>query len=161
MPGPSASVRALSGPLGSTAADFRARHASGDSSRTGRTATRGARRREGPPQSTQDVARLLLDRRVIERKRRVDASLGRDSLLEVAGEMARREHEIARARGGRVARQWLRDTRHGDVDPRHGRSIAGSRPGIHSNSLIGLGAPRYHWTDDDRRFAPQDPALAA
>src|SRR5207253_4022656 len=57
----------------------------------------------------------------------------------------RREHESARARGGRVARQWLRDTRHGDVDPRHGRSIAGSRPGIHSNSLIGLGAPRYHW----------------
>jgi len=35
--------------------------------------------------------------------------------------MARREHEIARARGRRVARKRLRDIGHGDIDPGHGR----------------------------------------
>jgi len=90
-----------------------------------------AQRRPGglecPLQIVQHVARLLLDRRAVVGKRRVETRLGRHSLLEVTRKMAGREHEVARARGRGVAGQRLRDAGHRNVDPWQLRSPLAAR----------------------------------
>ncbi len=85
------------------------------------TIQRRAGRHERPRQVLEDVARLALDVRPIERKRRIEARLARDAGLEIAGELAGGKDEIAGDDRLGVVRQRARalGSHHASRGPRH------------------------------------------
>src|SRR6266705_3358118 len=103
---------------------------------------------EGLGEILEHVAGLLLDGRAVVGERGVEAGLGGDAVLEVAGELTRGEDEVAGTSSRRVEGQRLGNSRHGDVHSGHGGSPlallagVGGRPGARENNLFSCAFPR-------------------